>query len=728
MENRKMQTEYEFPCREAKPVWLPDDSEPNRYAQFLQKFTWDGEGPLSLPLSCDSRARVCLNGERIGFAFYDGTDDTSWYETFDLSAAAVRGENTLEIEVWYQGVSSNCYTAGRAYVIFAVMRGEGACAAASGAQTLCRVDTAYRAGEVPTNQIGMLWYYDQTAEPRRYAPAAELPSDGRRYAPRPIARQALSGRKRAAVCAHGYLLPGDREPFESAFLSARGKNVQLDAGADRYEIWDCGEESSGLLEIEVSSAAGCRVELGWGEHLDDLRVRSHIGSRMFQTAVTFGAGTHCFRHDFQRIGMRYLEVHLHPLNGGTAQCLYAGVRPLDYPVTERGEFYCSDRLHMQIYRTAVHTLRLCMHEHYEDCPWREQALYAMDSLNQAVCGYYCFGEYAFAAASLRMLARGMQADGFLELHTPGKEVVTIPYFTFMWVLGVRDYLRYSGDRELVRALWPSIRLAAQCRLRECRDGLLPVPVETKYWSFYEWNDLLSGEPIYRSEPLAPRIDAPYQMFFLLFLDAAAELAEELGERGDAAMLHSGCAEARRACHAMFWDAESGSYRTFAHETDGAFHAEDGAQSELVQALAVLSGTAGQAERERLLPVLAAGKNDWVPCTLSMIWFKYEALLTRQEDYFDWVFADIARIWGRMLYAGATSFWETEDGADAFDQAGSLCHGWSAMPVYFYYAYGLGVRPVKPGFARTADAARRMDGCYGSVPTPEGMIHVEKKAK
>jgi len=218
------------------------------------------------------------------------------------------------------------------------------------------------------------------------------------------------------------------------------------------------------------------------------------------------------------------------------------------------------------------------------------------------------------------------------------------------------------------------------------------------------------------------------MFFLLFLDAAAELAEELGERGDAAMLHSGCAEARRACHAMFWDAESGSYRTFAHETDGAFHAEDGAQSELVQALAVLSGTAGQAERERLLPVLAAGKNDWVPCTLSMIRFKYEALLTRQEDYFDWVFADIARIWGRMLYAGATSFWETEDGADAFDQAGSLCHGWSAMPVYFYYAYGLGVRPVKPGFARTADAARRMDGCYGSVPTPEGMIHVEKKAK
>lgn len=195
------------------------------------------------------------------------------------------------------------------------------------------------------------------------------------------------------------------------------------------------------------------------------------------------------------------------------------------------------------------------------------------------------------------------------------------------------------------------------------------------------------------------------------------------------MLHSGCAEARRACHAMFWDAESGSYRTFAHETDGAFHAEDGAQSELVQALAVLSGTAGQAERERLLPVLAAGKNDWVPCTLSMIRFKYEALLTRQEDYFDWVFADIARIWGRMLYAGATSFWETEDGADAFDQAGQPLPrlvGDAGLLLLCLWPWACGRSSgLCPG-RRTPRG--RMDGCYGSVPTPEGMIHVEKKAK
>ena len=38
----------------------------------------------------------------------------------------------------------------------------------------------------------------------------------------------------------------------------------------------------------------------------------------------------------------------------------------------------------------------------------------------------------------------------------------------------------------------------------------------------------------------------------------------------------------------------------------------------------------------------------------------------------------------MLEAGATTFWETEKGESDFDNAGSLCHGWSAMPVHYYH--------------------------------------------
>ena len=37
----------------------------------------------------------------------------------------------------------------------------------------------------------------------------------------------------------------------------------------------------------------------------------------------------------------------------------------------------------------------------------------------------------------------------------------------------------------------------------------------------------------------------------------------------------------------------------------------------------------------------------------------------------------------MLRHGATTFWETIEGSEDFSDAGSLCHGWSALPIYYY---------------------------------------------
>ena len=61
----------------------------------------------------------------------------------------------------------------------------------------------------------------------------------------------------------------------------------------------------------------------------------------------------------------------------------------------------------------------------------------------------------------------------------------------------------------------------------------------------------------------------------------------------------------------------------------------------------------------------------------------------------------------------------------FDDAGSLCHGWSAMPVYYYQAWVLGVRPLEPGFKRFIINPYPDDFAYaeGTIPTPAGPIAV-----
>ena len=72
-------------------------------------------------------------------------------------------------------------------------------------------------------------------------------------------------------------------------------------------------------------------------------------------------------------------------------------------------------------------------------------------------------------------------------------------------------------------------------------------------------------------------------------------------------------------------------------------------------------------------------------SLSMKCFKYDALLmTDFSRWKDYVLEDIRRDYRKMLDAGATTVWETIEGASAFGNAGSLCHGWSAMPVYYFH--------------------------------------------
>jgi hypothetical protein len=110
---------------------------------------------------------------------------------------------------------------------------------------------------------------------------------------------------------------------------------------------------------------------------------------------------------------------------------------------------------------------------------------------------------------------------------------------------------------------------------------------------------------------------------------------------------------------------------------------------LTQSLAMLCGAAEGVDTAVMLQAMATnGKTevgiDLVPNTLSMNAFRFDALLAvDKEKYAPIILSELDRDYLYMLRCGATTFWETIIGADDFADAGSLCHGWSALPVYYY---------------------------------------------
>lgn len=137
------------------------------------------------------------------------------------------------------------------------------------------------------------------------------------------------------------------------------------------------------------------------------------------------------------------------------------------------------------------------------------------------------------------------------------------------------------------------------------------------------------------------------------------------------MLEKILEETRVKTKRAFWNREKQAYRLT--ENGNEFTTRG-------NALVILSGIADNANElcERIV------KGEFAGCSLSMKCFKYDALLlTDKVKWQGHVLDEIRKDYKKMLDMGATSVWEMIDGASAFDNAGSLCHGWSAIPIYYF---------------------------------------------
>lgn len=739
-------------------IWLDDDrpNQPNQYVQFRREFAVETlPDSAELRISVDTNFAAWLNGQFLHTGQFTDFPDARTYGRIDLKPHLRVGRNVLALLVYYCGIDHFSYLPGEAGVWFEI-EADGRMVAAGDENTLSRPSAAYRREQTAriTPQRGFTFHFDARHEDnwREFdfsAGAGWKPSactlSGIRPAERPVPMLRLRPLRSGTIIAQGLLkrtLAADQtlaQLMQHDYLSARRSWELFDAqppisapasfpvrinpdplgSADgAYLVIDLGEEECGFISLELSAAQGGTIDMAVGEHLDDLRVRAHIGGRNFACRYVARPGRQRFTHFIDRYAGRYIQLHLTD-PAGPVELIAVGLIPADFPVEFAGAFDSSDALHNRIWNLSRRTLHLSMHEHYEDCPWREQALYANDSRNQMLCGYYTFGNYDFARTSLELLGHSCAPDGYLELCAPMKYELTIPGFTFTWFLGMNDYLMYSGDREFIRLQMPRMKGMIQAFLSTRIDGLFPCPAGKRYWQFYDWAPGLDGTDPQNYSQLAleqTRFDAPLNFFLILALKAVANMAGHVDRADFAAECLAAAQSLQTAARRTFWDDSQQAYRTYISA-----HAPNHF-AELTQALALLAD-ADPASQPILLQKLMDPDNGWVPATLSQSLYKYEALLLDPANG-PFVLNNIARIWSAMVYAGASTFWETRAGGWDFHHAGSLCHGWSAIPAYFYGAYGLGLKPLEPGQTKLQlRPCLALHELKGTLPTPAGAVHL-----
>ena len=714
----------QHPFESAQFIWHPDGYAINETMEFHKEIT------ITAPLHCrmlihaNSHYALYINEQFVANDQFPDYEHSRVYDELDISAFLIPGVNTLSITAYCQGEDSSTYRAYPAELAFVIYE-DSHIIAVSDETTTVRRDIRYASSGVSkvSGQLSYSFDYDSTLVPGEFMPSA-VSGPCCPMQPRPIQKLHLDPPEPADLISIGHF--SDPSPIQNyaermqkaAIISAvppQPISIPCSDGVALSNNWvliDLRKEQTGYLILDVDLPCETDILIGWGEHLEDLRVRTSVGGRCFAARFRGKAGRNTFFYPIKRLGLRYLQLHVY---AEAFTLYYAGVSSSRYPLSTTNLFTCADQLHSQIYRTSLRTLQGCMHEHYEDCPWREQALYTMDSRNQMLCGYYAFEEYDFAKASLKLIGLSLRPDHLLELTSPARVSITIPSFSAIYLVQLAEYLKYSGNLAFIQEMLPvAIDIAEGFIARIDEKGIIRRLQGDAYWNFYEWQVGLEGH-LGQEDPLSQSAyDAPLSAFVSMALQSLSTICHSLKDAAGAQRYDSIAAQLNLALHRIFFVPTSGCYATTLTGDSLGHYAE------LTQALLLLCGAVPEATRSSVLDALAGKSHvELYPITLSHSIFKYEALMTAPDQYARFVFNTIAEQFGSMLYQNATTFWETIVGAYDFDRAGSLCHGWSAIPVYFYLRYCVDLKKegtllpseitgiYEPSFVTYRDASRRI---------------------
>lgn len=621
----------------AKWIWINNKQNKDEYGEFLTNFTSKKQSTICR-LSCDGDYTLFVNGKYVASNQYGDFEHYKIYDEIDITDCLQDGKNEIYILVWHFGENSQRYINAQAGLIFSIAQ-DGKILLTSDEKILCRESRAYKSGYCKkiTGQLGYSFLYDARKENTgEYAPATIVKKNCIFYK-RPTKKLQLLAKKEISV------------------LKAKGD----------YYLIDLGEETVGLPVLNFNSTTEQKILVAWGEDLQGGHVRRFIDGRDFSFEYIAKQGNNNYTNYMLRLGCRYLELYAkQPI-----ELIYLGLIPQVYPVKEK-TFRTENQIDQTIYNVCVRTLKLSIMEHYVDTPWREQCLYAFDSRNQMLCGYYAFenGNAEYARANLLLMSKDRRDDGLFSICYPCGMDLTIPTFSLYYFMAVKEYIEYTGDASLGEEVFDKLISIINVFLNNRQNGLICTFEGLSHWNFYDWSKDLEGK-LHEYDTSHP--DLIINCLFVIALDCLRAIAVKTGKAYE-------CDETLKAIKngikQAFFDGEKKAYSLTVHGKEFTV---------LGNALAILAGIADNTGE--LCEMIANG--EFSDCSLSMKCFKYDALLlTNKSKWQGYVLDEIRKDYKKMLDAGATSVWETIDGASAFNNAGSLCHGWSAIPVYYFNKY------------------------------------------
>ena len=605
-------------------------------------------------IACDSKYWLWINGE---MAVFEGqlkrgpTPNDTYYDELDIAPYLKQGENTIAILLWYfgkDGFSHN--SSGEAGVVFQC----DALNLISDGEWLARLDVAF----------------DDAGHPK---PNYRLSESNIRFDARignfewihPDGK--LQGFRKAKVLGEAESAPWNK-------LVLRPIPLWKDYGIRAYENSDA-VPSEGTGDWII-------CELPYNCHITPiLDIEAPAGLTIKMQTDNFdymGLNVASVRAEYVTKEGRQQYESLGWMNGHVVKYFIpkgVKINALTYRETGfdcafSGRFKCSDPFYERLWKKAVRTLYVTMRDTYMDCPDRERAQWWGDLVNESGEAFYALSPSSatITEKGILELINWQRKDGTLyspvpegnwDRELPGQMLASIGYYGF-W-----NYYLNTGDKETIAKVYKGIKKYLDVwKLKP--DGTLVERQGDWYWG--DWGREVDKQLLFNA-------------WYYLALKGYLNMSELLGETQEAQHTKKAMKAFKKSFNAAFWDGTG--YRTGAYE---------GKYDDRAQALAVVSGLAGEDKYDELLKIFETS----FLASPYMEKYVLEALFVMGEDEFG-----LERMKKRYHKMVDESLWTTlyENFGDGADRAGhgTNNHAWSGGGLTILAQYVCGLEPIEPAW-------------------------------
>ncbi|HVB56358.1 MAG TPA: hypothetical protein VNE63_08015 [Candidatus Acidoferrales bacterium] len=435
-------------------------------------------------------------------------------------------------------------------------------------------------------------------------------------------------------------------------------------------ILDFGKEVSGRLRVDSSWSIAEHLQMSFGETLEEATPNlSALGPRNLlvpAAATAYGPVT----------AFRYVQVVF--LDGpDAAQSLRIRADQVFRNLSLVRQYKNPDPLLDQIWQTSVYTAQLGMQTEFWDAPKRDRSPYSADLYVSARTARAVFGDAtnALVEATLDdLLKRICLVNG---MPVTGQDINCIPSFNAWWILDLGDLYRSSGDAAYLASQRESLKSILARMQTQLKDGLFADDPSMEL--FVDW----SPGMYHFAGQTAPEAAKITTMIYYMAFKEAAFLFGQMGDAQSAANYAAVALAIKTAAATTYFDSGTSTF-------------DDRIQT---NAMAVFSGIADSSQYDSIFTkVLSQPPSQEV--TPYFYYFVLEAMeiTGHRSEALDL----IRQVWGGMLNAGATTFWEIDPPGCAsapdvgecliedFDKLSSqgsryvmsMAHGWSSGPAAF----------------------------------------------